>query len=96
MLSSRVIKNHQQIPYTPIGLLKNIAMYLVLFLGSSRGSVDSGSVDSACSSWLMGGGFDPDSDHWWCQERHPTTIAHMFQRQISPKPRSEKSPIQGF
>ena len=45
----------------------------------------------------MGRDFESHQGHWWCQERHPTTIAPVLQLQISPKTRSEKkSQIQGF
>ena len=44
----------------------------------------------------MGRGFESHRGYWWCQEGHPTTIAPVLKRQISPKTRSEKSPIQGF
>ena len=59
-----------------------------MLLGSSRGS-----VDKACGSWSMGRGFESHQGHWWCQEGHPTTIAPVLQRQISPK---TKKPNQGF
>ena len=48
-----------------------------------------GSVDNACGSWSKGCGLESHQDHWWSQEGHPTTIALAFQRQISPKTRSE-------
>ena len=60
-------------------------------MGSSHGS-----VDSACNSWSMGRGFKHHQGHRWCQEGHLTTIIPVLQRQISPKIRWEKSPIQGF
>ena len=44
----------------------------------------------------MGRGFEYHQGHWWCQEGHPTTIAPVFQRQISPKTRSEKKPNSGL
>ena len=44
----------------------------------------------------MGRGFEFHQGHWSYQEGHPTTIAPVLQRQIIPKTRREKSPIQGM
>ena len=68
------------------GHLQSMKAYTVRFCLS-------GSVDKACGSWSMGRGFESHQGHWWCQEGHPTTIAPVLQRRISPKTCSEKSPI---
>ena len=64
-------------------------------IDNGRGS-SSGSVDSACGSWSMGLGFEFHQGHWSYQEGHPKTIAPVLQRQMIPKTRREKSPIQGM
>ena len=46
----------------------------------------------------MGCGFESHQGHWWCQERHLTTIAPWLKRQISPKTQDplRKKPNPGF
>ena len=41
--------------------------------------------------WFIGS--KPYHGHWWSKGGHPTTIAPVLHRQISPK---TKSPVQGF
>ena len=40
-------------------------------------------MDKSCSLWSMGHGIESHPGHWWCQERHRTTIAPVLQRDKS-------------
>ena len=59
---------------------------IMVTIGGGRGT-----VDKACGSWSMGGGFESHQGHWWCQDWNPTTFRLCSIDRTVPKPAQKKN-----